>query len=202
MVIPYILDIEKDGQRIDIVFDTYVDNSLKVSTRGKRGKGTEIRKFFKYKSMQSPTQSQDFDTVKRHTSQRSIGTQTQTQTRSTQTCNNHVEEIPEIILNQAVNIIDYFDCEICRDDLRVTHQFLRDILPNKILILKDRLLIYLKKYNLSNWKFDLTIKLSEYIKNKISNILKDLWKDNKIEEHQYLTLMKALKRACGLPTNY
>ncbi|VDI00583.1 Hypothetical predicted protein [Mytilus galloprovincialis] len=55
----------------------------------------------KYKSTQSPTQSQDFDTVKRHTSQRSIGTQTQTQIRSTQTCNNHAEEIPENILLEA-----------------------------------------------------------------------------------------------------
>ncbi|CAG2257299.1 unnamed protein product [Mytilus edulis] len=41
--IPYIQNIGKDVQRIDIVFDTYIDNSLKASTRGKRGKGIRRR---------------------------------------------------------------------------------------------------------------------------------------------------------------
>ncbi|CAG2251463.1 unnamed protein product [Mytilus edulis] len=41
--VPYIQNIGKNVQRIDIVFDTYIDNSLKASTRGKRGKGIRRR---------------------------------------------------------------------------------------------------------------------------------------------------------------
>lgn len=133
---------------------------------------------------------------------RSIGTLTQTRSIATQTSECDTEEIPKIILTQAVRIVDTFDCEICNEGLRAIHLFLRDILPNKVLTIKDELLIYLKKNNLQNLKSKLMIKLSKYFKDKISNILKDLWKENKINEEQYLNLMKSLKRACGLPAYY
>ena len=52
--VPFLKNIGKDGQRIDIVFDTYIDNSLRDRAKFIRGGGTGANLFDGFKKVSVP----------------------------------------------------------------------------------------------------------------------------------------------------
>lgn len=78
--------------------------------------------------------------------------------------------------------------------------FLSDDLPNKILLIKDHLQIYIIEHNLiKHFKQLLILELKQYIDKKIGNVLKDLLAEEFMNITVYRYMMKKLKKACGLP---
>jgi len=77
--------------------------------------------------------------------------------------------------------------------------FFKNILPIKICILEDELLIYLMENNLRHVRENMMDKLHNYMDNKIGNVLKTIFGDNKMTRRAYEILMRKLKIACKLP---
>lgn len=107
--------------------------------------------------------------------------------------------LPQAILEKAVNLIDSFFCEICSEGISAIHTFLSDDLPNKILIIKDHLQMYIIEHNQKHLKRLLVHELKQYIDKKIGNVLKDLHAEEFMNITVYRSMMKKLKKACGLP---
>lgn len=74
-------------------------------------------------------------------------------------------------------------------------------MPNKILIIKDHLQMYIIEHNLKHLKQLFVHELKQYIDKKIGNVLKDLLAEEFMNTTVYLyrSMMKKLKKACGLP---
>jgi hypothetical protein len=116
---------------------------------------------------------------------------------------NNSEELPSSVLEKALKLIEYFECEIVNlQGGQVILNFLRDDLPVKVLILEDELLIYLHQNDMKHLRSKLIKELREYIDRKIGNILKDLRSDERLRENGYLTLMRSVKKACQLSCNF
>jgi hypothetical protein len=129
---------------------------------------------------------------------RSIGTQTEPEENVKKPAEEIQVHLPDCIKGKAVCIVDLFDCEIRRDGLNEMFKFLINDLPIKIKILKDELYISLIKANQQHLKKEMSLKLSQYLDNKLGNIIKDLQADNRISHQQYVQWMRAMKGACGL----
>lgn len=107
--------------------------------------------------------------------------------------------LPQAILEKAVNLIDSFSCEICSEGISAIYKFLSNDLPNKILIIKDHLQMYIIEHNQKHLKRLLVHELKQYIDKKIGNVLKDLLAEEFMNITVYRSMMKKLKKACGLP---
>lgn len=107
--------------------------------------------------------------------------------------------LPQAILEKAVNLIGSFSCEICSEGISAIHTFLSDDLPNKILMIKDHLQMYIIEHNQKHLKQLLVHELKRYTDKKIGNVLKDLLAEEFMNITVYRSMMKELKKACGLP---
>lgn len=114
---------------------------------------------------------------------------------STQT-GSGIDDLPVPILEKALRLVEYFECEIYSGGGDVMSDLKKNILPIKICILEDELLIYLMENNLRHVRETMMDKLHNYMDNKIGNFLKTIFGDKKMTRRAYETLMGNLKIAC------
>ena len=123
-----------------------------------------------------------------------VQTSVRTRVARTQTCPEVLEVLPQEIFSKAVSLVDYIDQEILRNgDSRDIWAWLCGDFSTKILVLKDELLLYVKRTEQFHLKEKLTKELTDNLINKIRKALKNALNDNRVTDPPYHVFYEALE---------
>lgn len=129
-------------------------------------------------------------------STRTCWVQTYVRTRNarTQTCFDDLEVLPQEIFKKAVSLVDYIDQVILRngDAHDVWNWFCCDF-DTKVLILRDELVLYLKKTEKIHFKEKLFKELTDYLINKIEKALLNALDDRRLKNPPYHNLCSNMR---------